>query len=52
MTGDGEGVLTPMSSLVGVSWDVLSSLLCEDSGGLGVGFSMDDLGRIVLSPGG
>ena len=51
MTGDGGGVLTPVSSLVGVSWDILSSLLCEDSEGLGVGFRVDDLGGVVLSPG-
>ena len=47
--GDGREVPTPMSDLAGVAGEVLSSLLCEDSELVGVGFRADgDSGSVIM----
>ena len=47
--GDGREVPTPMSDLAGVAGEVLSSLLCEGSGLVGVGFRADGNGDMAVS---
>ena len=49
MIGDGGGVPTPMSDLAGVAGEVRSSLLCDDPGGVGVWFGVDDDGDVAVS---
>ena len=52
MIGGGGGVPIPMSVLAGVAGEVISSLLCEDSGGVVGGFRADRLGDVAVSSGG